>query len=65
MFTQFKAIASTVAFGTAAVGRTIDAQLTAGSVANARSALAERRRIARLRSAVDRAYRSSELDRSA
>jgi hypothetical protein len=46
-------------------GRQVDATLSAGSVANARSALAERKRTIRLLRAVDRSYQSVEFDRSA
>ena len=56
---------STIASSLVSIGRQIDATLSAGALENARSELVERERIARLRFAVDEAYRSLELDRSA
>ncbi|HZA39781.1 MAG TPA: hypothetical protein VFA00_04065 [Actinomycetota bacterium] len=46
-------------------GRQVDATLSAGSVANARSSLTERKRTIRLLRAVDRTFQSVEFDRSA
>jgi hypothetical protein len=56
---------STIASSLVSIGRQIDATLSAGALENARSELVERERIARLRFAVDEAYRGLELDRSA
>jgi hypothetical protein len=56
---------STIALSLVSIGRQIDATMSAGALENARSELVERERIVRLRFAVDEAYRSLELDRSA
>ena len=56
---------SKIASSLVSAGRQIDAALSAGSLENARSELARRERIARLRIAVDEAYRIRELDRPA
>jgi hypothetical protein len=56
---------STIALSLVSIGRQIDATMSAGALENARSEVVERERIVRLRFAVDEAYRSPQLDRSA
>jgi len=62
---QVPEVISKIASSLVSAGRQVDAALSVGSLENARSELAHRERIARLRIAVDEAYRIRELDRSA